>query len=259
MGTTREAVHERYRSAALRMAGQSSSCCGSDCCGGSSIEEEIAACGTSYTAEELAQLGLDPAISLGCGNPLLLAELHPGEVVLDLGSGGGLDVLLSARRVAPGGHAYGVDMTDEMLALANRNKEHAGLENVTFLKGTIEQVPLPDGAVDVVISNCVINLSDDKGAVIREAFRVLKPGGRLAVSDMVEVRPLPEAVKHDLDARAGCIAGTIPVDDYRRLLVEAGFDSPNIEITGEQDVPGQPGAIGSASIRARKPAPLPKP
>ena len=253
MSTTRDAVHEHYRSAALRMAGQSSGCCGSECCGGRTSEEE--ACGTDYAAEELAQVGLDPSVSLGCGNPLLLADLRPGEVVLDLGSGGGLDVLLSARRVAPGGHAYGVDMTDEMLALAESNRQRAGVENATFLKGTIEQVPLPEGAVDVVISNCVINLADDKGTVIREAFRVLRPGGRLAVSDMVELRPLTEAVKQDLDARAGCIAGTIPVEDYRQLLVDAGFESPEIEITGEQSVEGLPGAIGSASIRGRKPVP----
>jgi arsenite methyltransferase len=245
MSTTRDAVHERYRSAALRMAGQSSGCCGP------AAGDEP--CGVGYTDEQLAEVGLGSSISLGCGNPLLLAELHPGEVVLDLGSGGGLDVLLSARRVAPGGHAYGVDMTDEMLALANRNREKAGVTNATFLKGTIEQVPLPDGTVDVVISNCVINLADDKGSVIREAFRVLKPGGRLAVSDMVELRPLPEAVKQDLDLRAGCIAGTIPVDDYRRLLVEAGFESPDFQITGEQGVEGLDGAIGSASIRAYKP------
>jgi ubiquinone/menaquinone biosynthesis C-methylase UbiE len=156
--------------------------------------------------------------------------------------------------VAPNGHAYGVDMTDEMLALANRNRDRAGVANATFLKGTIERVPLPDAAVDVVISNCVINLAEDKGEVIREAFRVLRPGGRLAVSDMVQLRPLPHAVKADLDARAGCVAGTIPVDEYRRLLVEAGFESPEIEITGEQGVAGLPGAIGSASIRARRPA-----
>jgi arsenite methyltransferase len=252
MSTTRDAVHQRYRSAALRMASQEPGCCGGDCCAGPAAGE--AACGASYTAEELSQVGLDTSISLGCGNPLLLADLHPGDVVLDLGSGGGLDVLLSARRVAPGGHAYGVDMTDEMLALANHNKRKAGVENATFLKGTIEHVPLPAEAVDVVISNCVINLADEKGPVVREAFRVLRPGGRLAVSDMVELRPLPEAVKRDLDARAGCVAGTIPVDDYRRLLLEAGFEAPEIEITGEQGVDGLPGAIGSASIRARKPA-----
>jgi arsenite methyltransferase len=249
MTETRDAVHNRYRAAALRMTAQGADCCGSDC-GGPTGDQ---ACGASYAADELGQVGLDSSISLGCGNSLLLADLHPGEVVLDLGSGGGLDVLLSARRVAPGGHAYGVDMTDEMLALANRNREKAGVTNATFLKGTIEQVPLPERAVDVVISNCVINLADDKGAVIREAFRVLRPGGRLAVSDMVELRPLPEAVKRDLDARAGCIAGTIPVEDYRRLLLDAGFEAAEIEITGEQGVDGLPGAIGSASIRARKP------
>ena len=250
MSAVRDAVSERYRSAALRMAGQSSGCCSGDCCGPTAEEEP---CGTSYTAEELAQVRLDPSISLGCGNPLLLARLHPGDVVLDLGSGGGLDVLLSARRVAPGGHAYGVDMTDEMLELADRNREKAGVTNATFLKGTIERVPLPEDAVDVVISNCVINLADDKGAVIREAFRVLRPGGRLAVSDMVELRPLPAAVKRDLDLRAGCVAGTIPVEEYLRPLVEAGFESPDIEITGVQGVRGLDRAIGSASIRARKP------
>jgi ubiquinone/menaquinone biosynthesis C-methylase UbiE len=223
---------------------------GPDCCGQTASE---GGCGAEYTADELTQVGLGSSVSLGCGNPLLLAALHPGEVVLDLGSGGGLDVLLSARRVAPGGHAYGVDMTDEMLELANRNRDRAGVTNASFLKGTIEQVPLPDAAVDVVISNCVINLADDKGDVIREAFRVLRPGGRLAVSDMVELRPLPQSVKLDLEARAGCIAGTIPVEDYRQILVEAGFESPEIEITGEQSVEGVAGAIGSASIRAVKP------
>jgi arsenite methyltransferase len=249
MSGTRDAVHERYRTAALRMVGESDACCG-----GPSVEGEIQACGGAYTAEDLAQAGVGAEISLGCGNPLLLAELHPGESVLDLGSGGGLDVLLSARRVAPGGHAYGLDMTDEMLALAHRNQEQAGVTNATFLKGTIEDVPLPEGAVDVVISNCVINLADDKGRVLREAFRVLKPGGRLAVSDMVELRRLPDAVKQDLDAIAGCIAGTIPVAEYEQLLVDAGFESPEIEVTGEQAVEGLPGAVGSASIRARKPA-----
>src|SRR5258707_11621939 len=159
----------------------------------------------------------------------MLAQLMPGQVVLDLGSGAGLDVLLSARRVSPGGHAYGVDMTDEMLELANRNKESSTVTNATFLKGTIEALPLPEATVDVVISNCVINLAEDKGAVIREAYRVLKPGGRLAVADMVEVEALAPHVKSAADAWAGCIAGTIPVADYRRLLGSAGFAGPDIE------------------------------
>jgi ubiquinone/menaquinone biosynthesis C-methylase UbiE len=253
MSDTREAVHSRYRDAArqLTVLASTGTSPQSGCCGGDGPD---CGCAGAYSTDELREVGLTDGISLGCGNPLLLAELHPGEVVLDLGSGGGLDVLLSARRVAPGGRAYGVDMTDEMLELANRNKAKAGVDNATFLKGTIEQVPLPDASVDVVISNCVINLAEDKGAVIREAFRVLRPGGRLAVSDMVELRELPASVKRALDAWAGCIAGTIPVDAYRRHLVEAGFEDPEIEVTDEQSVEGLPGAVGSASIRARKPA-----
>ena len=248
MSSTRDAVRERYGAKALRMA--DGGCCDSGCCGEASAED---GCGADYTAAELAEVGLDGSVSLGCGNPMLLARLSPGETVLDLGSGGGLDVLLSARRVAPGGHAYGVDMTDEMLDVANRNKARAGVENATFLKGAIEQVPLPDASVDVVISNCVINLAEDKGEVIREAFRVLKPGGRFAVSDMVELRDLPPQVKQALDAWAGCVAGTIPIEQYRRLMVDAGFESVDFEITNEQSVDGLPGAIGSAAIRARKP------
>ena len=202
---------------------------------------------------------LDLLASLGCGNPTALARLHPGEVVLDLGSGAGLDVLLSARRVSPGGRAYGVDMTDEMLALANENKARAGVDNATFLKGTIEAIPLPDSAVDVVISNCVINLAADKSAVLKEAFRVLKPGGRLAVSDMVEVESLPAHVKSAMDAWAGCIAGTIPVDAYRALVAGSGFAEVEIEITntfspGEAGLPEGSGKIASAFIRAIKPA-----
>jgi SAM-dependent methyltransferase len=250
MSTTQDAVRERYRAKALQMA--DSGRCGSDCCGDTSAES---GCGSEYTATELAAVGLDGSISLGCGNPMLLAQLNPGETVLDLGSGGGLDVLLSARRVAPGGHAYGVDMTDEMLELANANKARAGVENATFLKGTIERVPLPDASVDVVISNCVINLAEDKGAVIREAFRVLKSGGRFAVSDMVELRDLPAPVKQALDSWAGCVAGTIPIEQYRRLMVEAGFEAVDFEIANEQAVGGLPGAIGSAAIRARKSTP----
>src|SRR2546421_12962860 len=254
MSEVREAVRSRYQGAARQLtvladtgAELDAGCCradGPDC-----------GCGGAYSSDELAGVGLTDAVSLGCGNPLLLAQLQPGDSVLDLGSGGGLDVLLSARRVAPGGHSYGVDMTDEMLALANSNKARAGIENATFLKGTIEQVPLPDNSVDVVISNCVINLAEDQGAVVREAFRGLKPGGRLAVSDMVELKELPPDVKKAVDAWAGCISGTIPVASYRRLLVEAGFEEPTIEITQEQDVEGVAGAIASAAVRGRKPAP----
>src|SRR5216684_2032596 len=172
-------------------------------------------CSGSYSADELEEIGLSESVSLGCGNPTMLAQLQPGQVVLDLGSGAGLDVLLSAKRVAPGGHAYGVDMTDEMLALANANRDRSGVSNATFLKGAIESIPLPEASVDVVISNCVINLAEDKGAVIREAFRVLRPGGLFAVADMVELEPLEPTVKKALDQWAGCISGTIPISDYR--------------------------------------------
>src|SRR5256886_17324386 len=239
-GTANWSLHDDGAELRVTVDAASGACCEDDCGG------------ATYSAEELASVGIDATASLGCGNPTLLAELRAGETVLDLGSGAGMDVLLSARRVGPTGHAYGVDMTDEMLALAEANLARAGARNATFLKGTIERVPLPDAAVDVVISNCVINLAEDKGAVIREAYRVLKPGGRLAVSDMVELRPLPAAVKREREAWVGCIAGTIPVDEYRQLLLDAGFEAPEIEITGEQDVDGLAGALGSASIRARK-------
>ncbi len=173
--------------------------------------------------------------SLGCGNPTALAELRPGETVLDLGSGGGIDVLLSARRVGPEGFAYGLDMTDEMLALAEQNRQKAGVENVTFLKGEIEQIPLPDGAVDVIISNCVINLSADKGQVLREAFRVLRPGGRFAVSDVVTQGTLPDDLRADMEAWVGCVAGALEDGEYRRLLAESGFGDVNIEVTRVYD------------------------
>jgi SAM-dependent methyltransferase len=208
-------------------------------------------CAGSYSAEETKAVGLTDAVSLGCGNPTALAELRPGEIVLDLGSGAGLDVLLSARRVSPGGHAYGVDMTDEMLEVANRNRDRARVENATFLKGSIDNVPLPDGSVDVVISNCVINLAEDKAAVIKEAFRVLRPGGRFAVADMVELEPLSADMKKQLDSWAGCISGTIPIDDYRAALVAAGFAEPEFEVHATQSLPGV-GKVGSAYIRARK-------
>jgi arsenite methyltransferase len=246
MSEVREAVRSRYANLATQLTvlpTESAGCCD---------DGDACVCGGTYADEELKALGLSDAVSLGCGNPTVLAKLSPGEVVLDLGSGAGLDVLLSARRVAPGGHAYGVDMTDEMLHLANQNREKAGVTNATFLKGTIEKVPLPDGSVDVVISNCVINLAEDKRAVIREAFRVLKPGGRFAVADMVELETLAPEIKHRLDSWAGCVSGTIPVDEYRAALVEAGFPEPEFEIHSTQTLLGA-GKIGSAYIRARKP------
>jgi SAM-dependent methyltransferase len=256
MDTIRESVRAKYAQTAIKLR-DGASCCDSSCCGGSDAASgPIGA--EEYAAAEVEELGLSLGASLGCGNPTALAQLHPGEIVLDLGSGAGLDVLLSARRVTPGGHAYGLDMTDEMLALANDNKAKAGVANATFLKGTIEAIPLASGAVDVVISNCVINLAPDKTAVLKEAFRVLRPGGRLAVSDMVELEPLPVHVKSAMDAWAGCVAGTIPVDTYRAAVTEAGFDAVEIEITnsfgpGEAGLPDGSGKIASAFIRASKP------
>src|SRR5437868_10163468 len=221
MDTIRESVRAKYAQTAITLR-DGGSCCDASCCGGSDAASgPIAA--EEYSKAEVADLGLSLGASLGCGNPTALAQLHAGEVVLDLGSGAGLDVLLSARRVSPGGHAYGVDMTDEMLALANENKARAGVTNASFLKGTIEQIPLPAASVDVVISNCVINLAADKRAVLREAHRVLRPGGRLAVADMVALAELPADVKRSLDRWAGCVAGTISVDEYTAVLGDAGF------------------------------------
>jgi arsenite methyltransferase len=247
MSEVRDAVRSRYANAAKQLAvvqPDAGACCvdGPDC-----------GCADSYEPGDLKDVGLTEAVSLGCGNPHLLAELKPGELVLDLGSGAGLDVLISARRVAPFGHAYGVDMTDEMLALANANKEKAGVSNATFLKGTIENVPLPDASIDVVISNCVINLVEDKGAVLKEAFRVLRPGGRFAVADMVELEPLSPSMKKQVDSWAGCISGTIPVEQYRAALEAAGFEELDFEVHATQSLPGV-GKVGSAYIRARKPA-----
>jgi SAM-dependent methyltransferase len=244
----KEAVRSRYADAAKQLSviqpGTQAGCCqvdGPDC-----------GCAGSYSAADLQEIGLSDAVSLGCGNPTMLADLRPGEVVLDLGSGAGLDVLLSARRVSPGGQAYGVEMTDEMLALANRNRAQAGITNAAFLTGSIEQIPLADASVDVVISNCVINLVEDKAAVIREAFRVLRPGGRLAVADMVELEPLGPALKNRLDSWAGCVSGTIPIDEYRAALVDAGFVDPTFEVHATEALPGV-GKVGSAYIRALKP------
>src|SRR5580765_6763770 len=229
MSDVREAVRSRYANAARQIAviNDPGSTPAAGCC---QADGPDCGCTGSYSAEELATIGLSESVSLGCGNPTMLARLEPGQVVLDLGSGAGLDVLLSARRVAPAGHAYGVDMTDEMLELANGNMKKAGVGNATFLKGSIESVPLPDASVDVVISNCVINLAEDKGAVIKEAFRVLRPGGLFAVADMVELEPLDDTIKKQLDSWAGCISGTIPIDQYRAILLGAGFGDPDFNV-----------------------------
>jgi arsenite methyltransferase len=249
MSDVKEAVRSRYAGVAMQLAvlqGEP----GAGCC---QADGPDCGCSGSYSAAELKEIGLTESVSLGCGNPTMLVQLEPGQVVLDLGSGAGLDVLLSARRVSPGGHAYGVDMTDEMLELANLNMEKAGVSNATFLKGSIESVPLPEASVDVVISNCVINLAEDKGAVIKEAFRVLRPGGLFAVADMVELEPLDANLKKRVDAWAGCISGTIPIDDYRSALVEAGFADPDFQVHATESMPGIDGKVGSAYIRARKP------
>ena len=249
MNEVQEGVRARYADRALHMAKGGAGCCDGDpCC------DETSTCGDGYTADELASIGLDATASLGCGNPTLLADLHPGETVLDLGSGAGIDVLLSARRVSPGGHAFGVDMTDEMLDLAKRNQAKAGVANATFLKGTIEQLPFDDAAVDVVISNCVINLAADKAAVLREAYRVLRPNGRFAVADMVAIEELAPDAKQRLDLWAGCIAGTISLEAYTNALRDAGFKDVDIEITREVHLAGVDGRIASAYLRARKPA-----
>ena len=251
MSDVREAVRSRYANAAKQIAVINSpgSTPAAGCC---QADGPDCGCSGSYSADELSAIGLSESVSLGCGNPTMLAQLEPGQVVLDLGSGAGLDVLLSARRVSPGGHAYGVDMTDEMLAIANRNRDKAGVTNATFLKGSIEAIPLPDASVDVVISNCVINLAEDKAAVIQEAFRVLRPGGRFAVADMVELEPLSPELKQRLDSWAGCISGTVPIDEYRATLMNAGFGVPEFDVHATQSLPGV-GKVGSAYIRARKP------
>jgi arsenite methyltransferase len=225
----KEVVKEKYGQAALRVSSSGSSCCGA----GAALE----GCCDPITSNlyDAAQTGVLPEeavlASLGCGNPTALAELKAGETVLDLGSGGGIDVLLSARRVGPTGKAYGLDMTDEMLALARENQRKAGVENVEFLKGEIEHVPLPDNSVDVVISNCVINLSGDKDRVLREAFRVLKPGGRFAVSDVVTRGDVPAEVRENMLLWVGCIAGALQDWEYVAKLAKAGFDGIDIEPT----------------------------
>jgi arsenite methyltransferase len=240
MSTTTEAldlrstVKEKYGQAALRASeGKTDvSCCGSSACCGSTTETWDPITSDLYDEAQTAGIPAEALLaSLGCGNPTALAELAEGETVLDLGSGGGIDVLLSARRVGPTGKAYGLDMTDEMLALANQNKQKAGATNVEFLRGEIENIPLPDNSVDVIISNCVINLSADKQRVIEEAFRVLKPGGRFAVSDVVVRGEVPADVKRNMELWVGCIAGALEENEYRRFLTAAGFDSIDIEPT----------------------------
>jgi SAM-dependent methyltransferase len=266
----KEVVREKYGQAALRVNSGGSSCCGASaaldgCC--DPITSNL------YDAAQTGELPAEAVLaSLGCGNPTALAELKPGETVLDLGSGGGIDVLLSARRVGPAGKAYGLDMTDEMLALARENQRRAGVENVEFLKGEIENIPLPDNWVDVVISNCVINLAADKDRVLREAFRVLKPGGRFAVSDVVTRGTVPEDVRKNMLLWVGCIAGALEDYQYVAKLARAGFDNLDIEPTRVYDIedartflggqgvdvdamaPAVENKFMSAFIRATKPA-----
>jgi arsenite methyltransferase len=223
-----EAVKEKYGAAARQVTAGKTACCG----GGGKLSGCDPITRNLYDATEKNGLPAEAvAASLGCGNPTALAQLQPGEVVLDLGSGGGIDVLLSAKRVAPGGKAYGLDMTDEMLSLARENQRKAGVQNVEFLKGAIEEIPLPDNTVDVIISNCVINLSGDKDRVMREAFRVLKPGGRLAVSDVVIRGEVPAAVRKSMELWVGCIAGALQETEYRQKLQAAGFESVEVEPT----------------------------
>jgi len=266
----KEVVKEKYGQAALRVvSGQKSCCCGSAPSGLGQIDpitRELYTCGETAELPEEAVLA-----SLGCGNPTALAQLSPGEVVLDLGSGGGIDVLLSAKRVGPTGKAYGLDMTDPMLALARENQRKSGLTNVEFLKGEIENIPLPDNAVDVVISNCVINLSADKDRVLGEVFRVLKPGGRFAVSDIVVRGEVPPEIRRNVELWAGCVAGALEESDYSGKLARAGFEDIGIEPTRVYNIEDAreiicgagldfesvkaqvAGKFMSAFIRARKP------
>jgi arsenite methyltransferase len=266
----RDAVKEKYGSAALRVSAGGSSCCGAAPATGCGVDPITS---NLYDAAQSGEIPAEAMLaSLGCGNPTALAKLNAGETVLDLGSGGGIDVLLSAKRVGPTGKAYGLDMTDEMLALANENKKKAGVENVEFLKGEIEHIPLPDNSVDVVISNCVINLSSDKDAVLREAFRVLKPGGRFAVSDVVTRGEMLPEIRKSVLLWVGCIAGALEESDYLNKLKGAGFAAAEIEPTriyhvadAREFLAGQgfdveaialqvDGKFFSAFIRATKPA-----
>ncbi len=265
-------VRERYAEAARNVSAPGS-CCGGAACGADAALNGVSAItGDLYADDETSALPEKAVLaSLGCGNPTALAELKEGETVLDLGSGGGIDVLLSARRVGPSGKAYGLDMTDDMLALARENQRKAGAMNVEFLKGEIEQISLPDNSVDVIISNCVINLSADKDRVLREAFRVLKPGGRFAVSDVVTRGAIPERIRRDVLMWVGCIAGALDENDYRMKLAAAGFEAIGVEPTRVYKVedaraflsgkgvdvdaiaPAVDGKFMSAFVRAKKP------
>jgi SAM-dependent methyltransferase len=241
----KESVKEKYGKAAVQAASGEAACCNTACCGGT---DEITT--NLYTLDQSSAVPAEAMLaSLGCGNPTALAELHPGEVVLDLGSGGGIDVLLSAKRVGPTGKAYGLDMTDEMLALARENQRKTGATNVEFLKGEIENIPLQSNSVDVVISNCVINLSADKARVISEAFRVLRPGGRFAISDVVARDQVPEEIRRNMELWTGCIAGALEESEYLANLKNAGFEDVSLEPTRIYEE----GHFMSAFVRARKP------
>jgi SAM-dependent methyltransferase len=232
----KECVKEKYGQVAVNAAEHKET----SCCGSGTSKDAITR--DLYTEAETQGIPVEALLaSMGCANPLALANLNPGEVVLDLGSGGGIDVLLSAKRVGPTGKAYGLDMTDEMLELARKNQAEAGVENVEFLRGEIESIPLPDASVDVIISNCVINLSVDKDQVLREAFRVLKPGGRFAVADIVLTRPVSDAVKEHIGLWTGCVAGALTIEEYKVKLLRAGFVNPEVEVVktySEEDVNG---------------------
>jgi SAM-dependent methyltransferase len=270
MDTIKEVVQQKYGEAARQARNGLKAGCGcgtSACCDADPITSNL------YDESQAAAIPAEAMLaSLGCGNPTALAELKPGEVVLDLGSGGGIDVLLSAKRVGPTGKAYGLDMTDEMLALARENQQKSGLANVEFLKGEIEHIPLPDNSVDVIISNCVINLSGDKDQVIAEAFRVLKPGGRFAVSDVVVRGEVPEAVRRSMELWVGCVAGALAETSYRDKLTKAGFEAVGLEptriytaddakqfldeggLSDEAVIADVDGRFMSAFVRAQKPA-----
>ncbi len=245
----KEVVKEKYGQEALRVASGRGGCCGAG--GADAITADLYSPEQASAIPETALLA-----SLGCGNPTALAELRPGEIVLDLGSGGGIDVLLSARRVWPGGKAYGLDMTDEMLALARENQKKAGAGNVEFLRGEIENIPLPDNSVDVIISNCVINLSADKDRVLAEAFRVLKPGGRFAVSDVVVRGEVPAEVRKNVELWIGCVAGALEESDYRAKLAQAGFTAIDLEPTRIYKIEDAREFLASAGLDVDAIAPL---